>query len=99
MGASQSAALGAHPPTRALHVLRVTPLSPASQAQIEAFFDFIVGFEGGSVATKKTIDAGELERIVESHEGRNLNLLVWNSKSKSSRGTRARIVSCVDSGN
>lgn len=35
------------PPSRALHVLRVTPGSPASQTDIEAFFDFVVGVDGG----------------------------------------------------
>jgi len=84
MGASQSTSQ-AHPPSHALHVLRVTPGSPASQTSIEPFFDFIVGFEGDSLS-HSNIDASELERIVESHEGRNLNLLVWNSKSQATRG-------------
>ncbi|KAK7469086.1 hypothetical protein VKT23_003579 [Stygiomarasmius scandens] len=83
MGASQSTSQ-AHPPSHALHVLRVTPGSPASQTSIEPFFDFIVGFEGDSLS-HSNIDASELERIVESHEGRNLNLLVWNSKSQATR--------------
>ncbi|TFY82615.1 hypothetical protein EWM64_g1403 [Hericium alpestre] len=85
MGAGQSTASHAHPPSRALHVLRVTPSSPASQTNIEPFFDFIVGFEGDSSSARKTIDAAELERIVESHEGKNLNLLVWNSKNEATR--------------
>ncbi|THV05206.1 hypothetical protein K435DRAFT_647562 [Dendrothele bispora CBS 962.96] len=78
MGASQSTSQ-AHPPSYALHVLRVTPGSPASQTSIEPFFDFIVGFEGDSLS-HSNVDASELEKIVESHEGRNLNLLVWSSK-------------------
>lgn len=85
MGAGQSTS-HAHPPARALHVLRVTPSSPASETDIEPFFDFVVGFEGDSLASQKEIDASELERIVEQHEERTLNLLVWNSKSKETRG-------------
>lgn len=83
MGAGQSTSQ-VHP-TRALHVLRVTPSSPASLTNIEPFFDFVVGFEGDSLSDNN-IDASELERIVESHEGRTLNLLVWNSKNQETRG-------------
>ena len=88
MGAGQSTANDSHPPGRALHVLRVTPSSPASQANIEAFFDFVVGFEGDSLASRKALDAAELERLVESHEGKSLKLLVWNSKTQDTRGAR-----------
>ncbi|ETW81777.1 hypothetical protein HETIRDRAFT_242192, partial [Heterobasidion irregulare TC 32-1] len=72
-------------PSRALHVLRVTPSSPASQTNIEPFFDFVVGYEGDSLSSRKNIDAAELERIVESHEGKSLNLLVWNNKTQATR--------------
>lgn len=84
MGQSQSASHTA--PTRALHVLRVTPLSPASHTNIEPFFDFVVGYDGDSLA-QNTVDVAELERIVEAHEGRTLNLMVWNSKNQETRGT------------
>ncbi|KAF5360547.1 hypothetical protein D9756_004789 [Leucocoprinus leucothites] len=84
MGAGQSTSQ-AHPPPRGLHVLRVTPQSPASQTNIEPFFDFVVGFEGDSFSSDNAINASELERIVESHEGRVLNLLVWSSKSQQTR--------------
>ncbi|CAL1712559.1 unnamed protein product [Somion occarium] len=83
MGASQSSASQA--PSRGLHVLRVTPSSPASQTNIEPFFDFIVGFKGDSLAENRTLEAAELEKIVESHEGRTLNLVVWNSKNQNTR--------------
>ncbi|RPD62815.1 hypothetical protein L226DRAFT_458135 [Lentinus tigrinus ALCF2SS1-7] len=83
MGAGQSTA--SQTPPRALHVLRVTPSSPASQTTIEPYFDFVVGYKGESFASNNTVDASELERIVESHEGRTLNLLVWNSKSQDTR--------------
>ena len=83
MGAGQSAA--SKVPPRALHVLRVTPSSPASQTDIEAYFDFVVGFKDENL-TSDGIDAPELERIVEAHEGRPLDLLVWNSKGQTTRG-------------
>lgn len=86
MGAGQSTSTK-HLPSRALHVLRVTPSSPASRTTIEPFFDFIIGFEGDSLSSDNNIDVSQLERIVEQHEERTLNLLVWNSKSKQSRGT------------
>ncbi|KAI0081585.1 hypothetical protein K474DRAFT_1249409 [Panus rudis PR-1116 ss-1] len=84
MGAGQSTASQA--PSRGLHVLRVTPHSPASETNIEPFFDFIIGFKGDDTLTDKyTIDAAELEKIVEDHVGRNLNLLVWNTKNQKRR--------------
>ena len=85
MGAGQSTA--SQIPPRALHVLRVTPSSPASETTIEPYFDFVVGYKGDTLASSHTIDASELERIVEGHEGRTLNLLVWNSKSQETRST------------
>ena len=85
MGAAQSSSQ-AHPPLRGLHVLRVTPSSPASLSNIEPFFDFVVGFEGDSLSAENNIDAFELEKIVETHENRTLNLLVWNSKNQRTRG-------------
>lgn len=87
MGAGQSTATPAQK-SHALHVLRVTPSSPASETSIEPFFDFIVGFDGGDAFyADSDIDATELERIVEKHEGKTLNLLVWNSKTRTTRGT------------
>ncbi|KAI0820426.1 GRASP55/65 PDZ-like domain-containing protein [Trametes gibbosa] len=83
MGASQSTA--SQTPPRALHVLRVTPSSPAAQTAIEPYFDFVVGYQGDSFSSHNTVDASELENIVESHEGRTLNLLIWNSKSQATR--------------
>ena len=38
-------------------------------------------------SSHNTVDASELEKIVQSHEGRTLNLLIWNSKSQATRGT------------
>ncbi|TFK27988.1 hypothetical protein FA15DRAFT_665743 [Coprinopsis marcescibilis] len=87
MGAEQSTASHGFVPVKGLHVLRVTPSSPASKTDIEPYFDFVVGFEGDTPSPKHhDIDATQLEKIVESHEGKILNLLVWNSKSQSTRG-------------
>ena len=58
MGAGQSVPEGGKAPTRGLHVLRVTPGSPASQTDIEPFFDFIVGYE----------DATRQARSIEAHD-------------------------------
>lgn len=85
MGAGQSLPSQNQPPSRALHVLRVTPSSPASKTDIEPFFDFVVGFQGDALTNN--LDATELEKIVETHEGKTLNLVVWNSKNHESRGT------------
>ena len=85
MGAGQSLPSQNQPPSKALHVLRVTPSSPASNTDIEPFFDFVVGFQGDVLTSN--LDAAELEKIVESHEGQSLNLVVWNNKNHESRGT------------
>lgn len=90
MGAGQSLPSQNQPPSKALHVLRVTPSSPASKTTIEPYFDFVVGFEGD--AQINNIDAVELEKIVESHEGKTLNLVVWSSKDQESRGANVDYV-------
>ncbi|KAF7314309.1 Golgi reassembly stacking protein 2 [Mycena kentingensis (nom. inval.)] len=82
MGAGQSALTDSAPST-ALHVLRVSPNSPASKTSIEPLFDFVAGFEDDSLTS--TIDVAALERIVANHENNTLNLLVWNAKSRETR--------------
>jgi hypothetical protein len=89
MGAGQSTNTSAFgvsdiAPKRALHILRVAPGSPAAATDLTPFFDFIAGYEGGGSAQAE-IGAAELERIVEAHEGRVLNLLVWNSQNQDTR--------------
>ncbi|KIO02834.1 hypothetical protein M404DRAFT_1002061 [Pisolithus tinctorius Marx 270] len=85
MGAGQSTNAQV-PATYALHVLRVTPGSPASQTSIEPFFDFIVGFNGkDSFSGDTDLDTAELERIVEEHEDKVLDLLVWSGKTRETR--------------
>ena len=87
MGAEQSSISQGDAPAKGLHVLRVTPQSPASETDIEPFFDFVVGFEGATPSPgHRDIDVTQLEKIVESHEGKVLNLLVWSSKNQNTRG-------------
>lgn len=84
MGAGQSLPEAGKTPRRGLHVLRVTQGSPASQTNLEPFFDFIVGYEDAT-RTAKSIEAHEFENIVEQHEGRLLHLIVYSSKGQNIR--------------
>ncbi|KAH8825046.1 GRASP55/65 PDZ-like domain-containing protein, partial [Flagelloscypha sp. PMI_526] len=83
MGASQSSS--ATTPKQGLHVLRVAPGSPADGTEIEPYFSFLVGFEGFQGGQSGSLEAAELERIVEAHEGRTLTLHVWNSKYRETK--------------
>ncbi|EJD45078.1 hypothetical protein AURDEDRAFT_165950 [Auricularia subglabra TFB-10046 SS5] len=70
------------PPSVALHVLRVAPGTPVSQASLELFFDFIVGVSGfDASAADITQDAvpDELEALVA--RGLSLELIVWSRKT------------------
>lgn len=82
MGAGQSQATG-EKPAHGLHILRVTPSSPASLTDLEPLFDFVIGLDGKPFTSD--IDAVEVERIVESNENKQINLLVWNSKTQKNR--------------
>jgi len=85
MGASQSVPDG-KAPSRGLHVIRVTPSSPASQTDIEPFFDFIIGYEDASRSQQNAnIEAHDFEKVVEDHEGRRLDLVVWSNKRQAIR--------------
>jgi hypothetical protein len=42
---------GPAPPSKALHILRVSPGSPAAQTDIDPFFDFVVGIDNGELAS------------------------------------------------
>jgi hypothetical protein len=84
MGAGQS--VPGSIPKKGLHVLRVAPGSPASQTDLEPFFDFIVGYEDPSNRNQAAnIEAHDFERVVEEHEGKKLELLVWSNKGQSVR--------------
>lgn len=53
MGVSSSSldSDGPSPPSKALHVLRVAPGSPAADTDIQPFFDFVVGIDGDNLAS------------------------------------------------
>ena len=86
MGAGQSVSDQGGAPTKGLHILRVTRGSPASQTNLEPFFDFVVGYEDPLKARKYAgIETHDFERVVEEHEGRPLILVVWNNKTRSLR--------------
>jgi hypothetical protein len=53
MGVSSSSldSDGPSPPSKALHVLRVSPGSPAAQTDIDPFFDFVVGIDGDELSS------------------------------------------------
>jgi hypothetical protein len=92
MGAGQSVSDQGKTPSKGLHILRVTPSSPASCTDLEPFFDFIVGYEDPSRQRRYTgIEAHDFERVVEEHEGRALVLVVWNNKARSLRRESIRI--------
>lgn len=57
MGASSSALddRGNAPPAQALHVLRVTPKSPAANTDIEPFFDFVVGVDSADYPNVRSL--------------------------------------------
>ena len=85
MGANQSVSDGTAP-RRGLHVLRVTPSSPAARTDIEPFFDFIVGYEDVSTSVlNANIEAHNFEKVVEQHEDRRLDLIIWSSKRQTIR--------------
>jgi GRASP55/65 PDZ-like domain len=64
--------------TTGLHVLRVTSTSPASQTDLELFFDFVVGLKGNPFSP-------HMDASVESNEDKQLNLLVWSSNTQQTR--------------
>ena len=91
MGAGQSVSEG-KAPKKGLHVLRVAPGSPASQSDLEPFFDFIIGYEDIRHPERSAnIEAVDFERVVEEHEGQRLDLLVWSSKGQSVRRTCSHV--------
>ncbi|EJD37151.1 hypothetical protein AURDEDRAFT_173785 [Auricularia subglabra TFB-10046 SS5] len=85
MGAGQSAPHETTPPKKALHVLRISPSSPAAHTSLEPYFDFVIGYTGMPHPDLPDLDLDQLERVVEAHEGRALELVVWSSKTRQTR--------------
>lgn len=79
------------------HTLRVAEGSPAQDAGIEPFFDFLVGI-GGQALNSASMDHSQtgsveemLASVVEMHEGRELSMQVWSSKRAELRGGSGHI--------
>jgi hypothetical protein len=107
MGQGTSTSTGSPFPSVALHVLRVADHSPAHQAGIQPFFDYLIGVEilqrrplGASneavrnqgiedevyeEAIGLSLDPGELARVLEENEDREIGLRVYNAKSQRTR--------------
>ncbi|CDZ98340.1 Golgi reassembly stacking protein GRASP65, contains PDZ domain [Phaffia rhodozyma] len=82
MGNAPSSASGSFSEnTKALHVLRVAEQSPAAEAGIQPFFDFIVGIDG----VETDLSPESLSSTVDSFESRPLTLLVYSSKRQETR--------------
>lgn len=71
-------------PLRAYHVLRVAESSPASEAGIEPFFDYIVGIDGQQV----TEDGETLANWLDEAEGKSITLQVYSSRKQEIRSIR-----------
>ncbi|OAV99944.1 hypothetical protein PTTG_01442 [Puccinia triticina 1-1 BBBD Race 1] len=69
---------------KAYHVLRVAESSPAAEAGIEPFFDYIVGIGGQQV----TEDGEKLANWLDEAEGKPIILQVYNSKKQEVRSVR-----------
>ena len=104
MGQGTSSSTGSPFPSVALHVLRVADHSPAHEAGIQPFFDYLIGVEilkrrplGASneavrsqgiddevyeEAIGLSLDPGELARVLEENEDREIGLRVYNAKSQ-----------------
>ncbi|ORY34838.1 GRASP55/65 PDZ-like domain-domain-containing protein [Naematelia encephala] len=87
MGQSTSTSLPSSLPSYALHILRVADQSPAD-GSLEPFFDYLIGASSlGSDGHLEALDVEgltpmELGRVLESNEGRQVGLRVYNAKSQ-----------------
>lgn len=95
-GSSSGAASSEAFPRTALHCLRVQEDSPAYNAGIQPFFDYLIGVEllhrrsGVEEEVYQepeglTLDPEELGRVLEENEGKEIGLRIWNSKAQSIR--------------
>jgi len=86
MGAQEShLGAGLNPKAlKAYHVLRVAESSPAAEAGIEPFFDYIVGIGGQQV----TEDGEKLANWLDEAEGKSITLQVYSSRKQEVRSVR-----------
>ncbi|KAM0789771.1 hypothetical protein ACM66B_006624 [Microbotryomycetes sp. NB124-2] len=66
---------------QAFHVLRVADNSPASQAGVDPFFDFVYGINGTALGD----DVDVLTDTLEQNEGRQVTLQLYSTKRKEMR--------------
>merc|ERR1712137_617435 len=71
--------------SKGYHVLRVADSSPASEAGIEPFFDYIVGIGGQAI----TEDGDALTNWLDQSEGQMITLQVYSSRRQEIRNIRA----------
>ncbi|CAH7678499.1 GRASP55/65 PDZ-like domain-containing protein [Phakopsora pachyrhizi] len=71
--------------SRGYHVLRVADSSPASEAGIEPFFDYIVGIGGQAI----TDDGEALTTWLDQSEGQVITLQVYSSRRREIRNIKA----------
>ena len=86
MGAGQSTEDGSGPKsqtTLGYHVLKVTGNSPAENAGLEPFFDYLVGINGVALEQETSM----LSETMTNYENREVKLLVYNTKAAEFRGT------------
>ncbi|PLW24398.1 hypothetical protein PCASD_08363 [Puccinia coronata f. sp. avenae] len=69
---------------KAYHVLRVAECSPAAEAGIEPFFDYIVGIGGQQV----TEDGEKLANWLDEAEGKSITLQIYSSRKQEVRSVR-----------
>lgn len=72
------------------HVVRVRTGSPAYEAQVEPFFDFITKAiplnDNNELMTIDSDDQPSLQSIIDSHIGKRILLNIWSSKRQEFRG-------------
>lgn len=102
-GTSSGSATAQAFPRTALHCLRVQEDSPAYNAGIQPFFDYLIGVEllhrrsGAEEEVYQeleglTLDPEELGRVLDENEGKEIGLRIWNSKAQSIRCESVRAV-------
>ena len=93
MGASQSVEEEAPLSTKGYHILRVSPGSPADDAGLEPFFDYLVGINGVILED----DARYLSQTVKENVMQEVMLHVYNSKQGIVRGALRATIQSIPS--
>lgn len=82
--------------TKGFHVVKVIPNSPASKAQIEAYFDFVLGVEGlrlvnfvfvySNAQDEPNDDFSKVLQSFSNLKKSSISLVIYNLKRNSIRG-------------